>query len=99
MRKSLCGWVAGSHACEDCNVHLAGWLAGWLVERLSVLAELALLMVPGSVEAACMSSTSFLKDNLQNRLITHLSQCAHNYRQRTHTLANFPYGEVAGGMG
>ena len=56
-------------------------------------------MVPGSVEAACMSSTSFLKDNLQNRLITHLSQCAHNYSQRTHTLANFPYGEVAGGMG
>ena len=48
---------------------VAGWLAGWMDANLSewaVLAELALVMVPGSVEAERMFSTlSFLKNKLR----------------------------------
>ena len=58
------------------------------------LAELALVMVPGSVEAERMFSTmSFIKDNLRNWLTTHLSPCARIYSHRTTTttLASFPY--------
>ena len=61
-----------------------------------VLAELALVMVPGSVEAERIFSTmTFIKDdNLRNRLTTHLSLCTRIYRQHTYTLANFPYAEA-----
>ena len=67
-----------------------------LSER-GVLAELALVMVPGSVEAERMFSTmTFIKDNdnLRNRLTTHLSPCACIYSQHTYTLSNFPYAEA-----
>ena len=60
-----------------------------------VLAELALVMVPGSVEAERMFSImTFIKDNLRNRLTTHLSPCARIYSQHTSTLSNFPYAEA-----
>ena len=58
-----------------------------------------LVMVPGSVEAERMFSTmfstmTFIKDNLRNRLTTHLSPCARIYSQHTYTLSNFPYAEA-----
>ena len=66
--------------------HLSQW---------AVLAELALVMVPGSVEAERMFSTmSFLKDKLRNRLTTHLSPCARLYSQSTYSLKNFPYPDA-----
>ena len=66
--------------------HLSEW---------AVLAELALVMVPGSVEAERMFSTmSFLKDKVRNRLTTHLGPCARIYSQSTYSLANFPYEEA-----
>ena len=37
---------------------------------------------------------TFIKDNLLNRLTTHLSPCAHIYSQHTYTLSNFPYAEA-----
>ena len=77
---------------------VAGWLAGWMDANLSewaVLAELALVMVPGSVEAERMFSTlSFLKNKLRNRLTTHLSPCARIYNQSSYTLADFPFHEA-----
>ena len=52
-------------------------------------------MVPGSVEAERMFATmSFLKDNMRNRLTTHLGPCARIYSQSTYSLANFPYEEA-----
>ena len=54
-----------------------------------------LVMVPGSVEAERMFSTmTFIKDNLRNRLTTHLSPCARIYSQHTYNLSNFPYAEA-----
>ena len=65
------------------------------MSECGVLAELALVMVPGSVEAERMFSTmTFIKDNLRNRLTTHLSPCACIYSQHTYTLSNFPYAEA-----
>ena len=65
----------------------AGLVAIINLSEWPVLAELALVMVPGSVEAEQMLSTmSILKDNLQNlrnRLTTHLNQCARIYSQHT----------------
>ena len=37
---------------------------------------------------------TFIKDNLRNRLTTHLSPCARIYSQHTYTLSNFPYAEA-----
>ena len=65
------------------------------LSQWAVLAELALVMVPGSVEAERMFSTmSFLKDKLRNRLTTHLSPCARLYSQSTYSLSNFPYPDA-----
>ena len=65
------------------------------LSQWAVLAELALVMVPDSVEAERMFSTmSFLKDKLRNRLTTHLSPCAQLYSQSTYSLSNFPYPDA-----
>ena len=66
--------------------HLSEW---------AVLAELALVMVLGSVEAERMFSTmSFLKDKVRIRLTTHLGPRSRIYSQSTYSLANFPYEEA-----
>ena len=78
--------LAVTSAAESVYQQLSEW---------AVLAEVALVMVPGSVEAERMFSTmSFLKDKVRNRLTTHLGPCARIYSQSTYSLANFPYEEA-----
>ena len=78
--------LAVTSAAESVYQQLSEW---------AVLAEVALVMVPGSVEAERMFSTmSFLKDKVRNRLTTHLGPCAGIYSQSTYSLANFPYEEA-----
>ena len=74
---------------------MATSMAAANLSEWAVLAELALVMVPGSVEAERMFSTlSFLKNKLRNRLTTHLSPCARIYNQSSYTLADFPFHEA-----
>ena len=83
---SMPGFTTMLMATPTATMNLSEW---------GVLAELALVMVPGSVEAERMFSTmTFIKDNLRNRLTTHLSRCARIYSQHTYTLSNFPYAEA-----
>jgi hypothetical protein len=59
------------------------------------LAELVLVMVPGSVEEERTFSTmSFIKNKLRNRLDQHLRPCVQLFSQRMFTLDSFPFDEA-----
>ncbi|KAJ9522223.1 hypothetical protein QJQ45_008050 [Haematococcus lacustris] len=62
------------------------------------LAELAMVMVPGSVEEERMfSAMAYLKDDTRNRLNEeHLNVCARAFHTVTHGVSDFPYHEAIG---
>ncbi|KAJ9528914.1 hypothetical protein QJQ45_000478 [Haematococcus lacustris] len=62
------------------------------------LAELAMVMVPGSVEEERMfSAMAYLKDDTRNRLNEeHLNVCARAFHTVTHGVSDFPYQEAIG---
>ncbi|KAJ9512207.1 hypothetical protein QJQ45_012760 [Haematococcus lacustris] len=62
------------------------------------LAELAMKMVPGSVEEERMfSAMAYLKDDTRNRLYEeHLNVCARAFHTVTHGVSDFPYHEAIG---
>ncbi|KAJ9532398.1 hypothetical protein QJQ45_010477 [Haematococcus lacustris] len=62
------------------------------------LAELAMVMVPGSGEEERMfSAMAYLKDDTRNRLNEeHLNECARAFHTVTHGVSDFPYHEAIG---
>ncbi|KAJ9514935.1 hypothetical protein QJQ45_002736 [Haematococcus lacustris] len=62
------------------------------------LAELAMVMVPGSGEEERMfSAMAYLKDDTRNRLNEeHLNVCARAFHTVTHGVSDFPYHEAIG---
>ncbi|KAJ9528162.1 hypothetical protein QJQ45_005792 [Haematococcus lacustris] len=62
------------------------------------LAELAMVMVPGSVEEERMfSAMAYLKDDTRNRLNEeHLNACARAFHTVIHGVSDFPYHEAIG---
>jgi hypothetical protein len=59
------------------------------------LAEIATVLVLGSVEDECTFSTlSFMKDKLRNRLQTHLPLVVSMHAQDFYDITTFPYGEA-----
>jgi hypothetical protein len=59
------------------------------------VAEIALVMVPGSVEdERRISAVNFLKSNVRNRLSKHLGACLRLFSQELFTGSSFPYAKA-----
>ena len=72
---------------------------GYIADRTSEFrkaAELALVLVPGSVdEERTFSAMNFIKSDVRNRLKgDHLSMCIRLYSSQFHTVSTFPYQEA-----
>ncbi|KAJ9516112.1 hypothetical protein QJQ45_024542 [Haematococcus lacustris] len=68
------------------------------ISEYGKLAELAMVMFPGSVEEERMfSAMAYLKDDTRKRLIEeHLNVCARAFHTVTHGVSDFPYHEAIG---